>query len=571
MCPLRTLSRLPERMFLLLVSLFPVVSVAQSVEHGDTFVLSLPFDFPPLLSGNFGELRANHFHAGIDFKTQGVVGKPIHAPADGYISRATVSPGGYGRAIYVTHRDGFVTVYGHLERFPSGVAERVRARQYEKETFAVDMEFSPGEFPIEQGQVLAIAGNSGYSFGPHLHFEVRAFGGRELVNPMRFYASRIKDTKPPMAYSVAVNPYPGRGLVNGSVKSVARRFTGTMLRDTLTVWGTVGFAIEAEDFMDDTNNRYGVYSIEMYVDDSLRFSSRMDGYALNETRLINAWADYKRYHDDGDWFLRSYVLENNPLRILHADADRGWLKVDEERPYNVEYRLADYHGNEKRYRFSVVGVRDSIPMQADSCTHYLYWYLNNEIAYGGMRLCIPGGELFENAILNVNEQPSTCGVSPRYNLGGTAYPLWRRASLHICADSLPGVSSEKYYIKQIGRKGSWSVGGDYRNGCVSAYISLPGIYEAAVDTVPPYIRPLNEKRWRRNGRLLFAVGDKATGVKDFRGTIDGRFVLFEYSSKNARISCDLKSEGIKRGRHSVVLTVTDHAGNKQVFEKTITY
>lgn len=555
----------------MLLLLLPAVSAAQDVARRDSFALSLPFDFPPLFSGNFGELRANHFHAGVDFKTQGVVGKPIYAPADGYISRATVSPGGYGRAIYVTHRDGYVTVYGHLERFPSAVAERVRARQYEQETFAVDLEFAQGEFPVEQGQVLAVAGNSGYSFGPHLHFEVRACGGNELVNPMRFYASRVRDTKPPVAYSVAVNPYPGRGLVNGSPHSVARRFSGTVLRDTLAVWGTVGFAIKAEDFMNDTQNRYGLYSIEMYVDDSLRFASRMDGYALGETRLINAWVDYGRYNDDGEWYLRSYVLENNPLRILHADADRGWLTVDEERPYNVEYRLADYHGNEKRYLFSVVGRRDSIPAPCDSCTHYLYWYLNNEIAIDGMRLCIPGGELFENAMLRVNGQPSVYGVSLRYDLGGTAYPLRHKARLHIRVDSLPGVSSDKYFIKRIGRKGAWSVDGSFNDGWVSADISVLGCYEAAVDTVPPHIKPLNEKRWGRSGRLLFAVGDKGTGVKSFRGTIDGRFVLFEYSSKNARISCDMKSEGISRGRHNVVLTVTDYAGNEEIFEKVIIY
>ena len=148
---------------------------------------SVPFDFPLYLSGNFAELRSNHFHAGLDFKTQGVEGKPIMVVADGYIARAKVQAGGYGRALYVMHDNGYMTVYGHLQKFPKAVAQAVRERQYADECFAVDIDFAPGELPVKRGDVLAYAGNSGYSFGPHLHFEVRSADGEELYNKSLAY------------------------------------------------------------------------------------------------------------------------------------------------------------------------------------------------------------------------------------------------------------------------------------------------------------------------------------------------------------------------------------------------
>lgn len=537
----------------------------------DSIELSSPFDFPLLLSGNFGEFRSNHFHAGLDFKTQGVSGKTIYAPADGYISRATVTPGGYGRAIYVEHDNGYTTVYGHLDAFPSEIAARVRARQYADEVFSVDLEFEPGEFPVERGKPLAVAGNSGYSFGPHLHFEVRASGGNELINPMRFYSNSIKDTKPPVAYSILINPYPGSGIVCGKSLSQTRRFVSHCIPDTLEAWGTVGLAINCIDRMDNTNNKYGVYSMQLYVDDSLYFSSRMDGYARTETRLINAWADYPSYHHDKEWYMRSYILDNNPLRILSAGRNRGWINIDEERIYNAEFRLCDYHGNESRYRVTLKGKSDTIPLPADTGAHYLHWFLNNEISYPGMRLTIPGGMLFENAMLDVEEQPASSTLSRRYDLGGTSYPLRYSATLSMQLCDTVDIDTSKLYIRRVTDKGGVNAGGRYSNGWVTADISTLGCYEIAIDTIPPKVTPVNEKRWGRSGVITFAIGDRGRGINTYKGFIDGKFILFEYSSKNGRLTCNLKREKVRRGQHKLRLIVTDNAGNTTETEKTINY
>lgn len=560
------------RLFYILMALVLALPMNLVAQENDSIELASPFDFPLLLSGNFGELRSNHFHAGLDFKTQGVVGKPIRVPADGYISRATVTPGGYGRALYVTHRCGYVTVYGHLEAFPDSVAVRIRAEQYSKETFAVDISFEPCEFPVRRGEVLALAGNSGYSFGPHLHFEVRAASGNEMINPIRFYHKSLKDTRPPKAHSVAVSPYLGGGVVNGGISTVTRKINGTTLRDTLRVWGTVGLSVRANDYMDNTNNNYGVYSIELFVDDSLRFSSKMDGYSRTENRLINAWVDYDRYVNSGEWFQHTSVLDNNPLRILSADGNRGWITVNQERLYNVRLILGDYHGNKSSYNMTLRGVRDSIPSVESSDAHYLYWFLNNELSYPGMRLSIPRGELFENALLYISEDTTARNVSRRYNIGSKIYPLRGKATVAFeILDTLQNIPHEKYYVRRVTKRGTVNVGGVYNNGWVSADISQTGCYEVGIDTFPPTLRPVNEKRWSRNGVVVFSMGDKGRGVKEFKGLIDGAFVLFEYSSKSGRITCNLKREKIRRGVHTLQLTVTDNAGNTTAVEKKIRY
>ena len=556
---------------LFIIFILSVAAPSSVLAQSDSITLSSPFNFELLLSGNFGELRSNHFHAGIDFKTQGAVGRPILAPADGYVSRATVTAGGYGRAIYVTHDNGYMTVYGHLDSFLKPIAERVREQQYNDGYFAVDVSFEKDEYPVSRGDVIAFAGNSGYSFGPHLHFEVRANGGTQLVSPMRFYLERLTDTKAPRVQAVALTPREGEGVVEGGASTVTRKVVHSSLRDTLQAWGRVGLSVQCDDIMDNTSNKYGVYSIELYVDDSLRFSSRMDGYALADTRLINAWSDYERFFERGEWFLRSYILENNPLPLLAADRNRGWIDVDEERIYNVKYRIADFHGNTTFCKFAIEGRRDSISLPCDSTAHYLYWFINNTIAYEGMRLDIPSGQLFANTTLAVQEQPSRYGISRCYNLNSAVVPLRKEARISLQVNDTSGLDPSKYYICRVGKKGSAAVGGEYKDGWITANIPCLATYEVAVDTVPPAVKPIAPKNWGRNGQIVFSIGDKGRGIKTFKGLLDGKFILFEYSSKSGRLTCNMRRENVKRGKHQLHLTVTDNAGNSTTIERTIIY
>ncbi len=552
----------------IIIFLFSVVQLLDISLKADDVHFSPPFDFPILFSGNFAELRSNHFHGGVDFKTQGVTGKPIHAPADGYVSRVTVAPGGYGNAMYVTHYNGYTTVYGHLEKFMPEIEAVVRERQYSDETFSVDISFGQNDYPVKRGDVISLSGNTGYSFGPHLHFEIRETESNELVNPLFFYKEQVRDTKPPKAYAVALYPRSGKGSVARSNRRVIRKIDGTSLRDTIAVWGEVGFGVKALDFMDNTSNNYGVYHMELTVDDSLLYSSTMDRVAFSENRLINAWVDYEAYYMRGEWFMRSHLLDNNPLRLLSVDDNRGWLRVDEERLYRVEYTLADLHGNVSRYRFFVKGERCDVPQINSGDAQYFCWDTDNELRDLGMRLKIPKGELFEDAALHVERTEKPHALSDRYNLNGVTHPLWRGCELSIRLKNTPLDDHKKYYIKYVRGSGGYGVGGTIKDGWITANISSLGCYEAAMDTVPPIVRPINEKQWGRNGFLSFYMSDSETGIKSYKGYIDGQFTLFKFSSKNVRLTCNLRAEGISRGTHQLRLVVTDRAGNETIIEKT---
>ena len=516
-----------------------------------------PFDFPLLLSGNFGELRANHFHGGVDFKTQGVVGKPIRCIADGYISRVTVTPGGYGQAVYITHDNGYTSVHGHLHRFMAEVQQVVEAYQYEHETFAVDLKFEADRFPLKQGEVFALAGNEGYSFGPHLHMEIRKTDTEEYIDPLQFYTDLLKDTTAPRATHVMLYPQAGKGVVNGSSKKKVMPLNGQ--QGMVTAWGKIAAGIKAYDYMDGTSNNYGVRSVTLFVDSVEVFRSTVDGFLPDENRMINAWTDYEEYATRNSWFMRSQILPGNTWRMLQADDEGGVVTINEERPYRFCYVLEDLYGNRHTYRFVVQGKEQTIePLHKGK--HFLKWNQGNVVQQPGMELVIPKGMLYEDVDLNCRVIADALDISFDYQLHDKAVPLHGGCPLVIGVRNYPVADMSKYYVarKYKGRKSS--AGGSFKDGYMHTTIRELGTYSVAVDTVAPSVVPLNKPQWK-TGNIQFKIRDAETGIKDYKVFIDGKFVLFKFASKNATLSC-MHPNRIKRGmKHRMEVIVTDYCGN----------
>ena len=515
-----------------------------------------PFDFPLLLSGNFGELRANHFHGGVDFKTQGVVGKPIRCIADGYISRVTVTPGGYGQAVYITHDNGYTSVHGHLHRFMDGVQQVVEAYQYEHETFAVDLQFEADRFPLKQGEVFALAGNEGYSFGPHLHMEIRKTDTEEYIDPLQFYTDQLKDTTAPRATHVMLYPQVGKGVVNGSSRKKIISLSG---QSPITAWGQIAAGIKAYDYMDGTSNNYGVRSVTLLVDSVEVFRSTVDGFLPDENRMINAWTDYEEYATRNSWFMRSQILPGNTWRMLQADDERGVVTINEERPYRFCYVLEDLYGNRRTYRFVVQGKKQEVELLHKG-EHYLKWNQGNIVQQPGMSLVIPKGMLYEDVDLNCKVIADSLNISYDYQLNDKPVPLHGGCSLVIGVRNYPISDTSKYYVarKYKGRKSS--AGGYFEDGFMFANIRELGTYSVAIDTVAPRIVPMNKPQWK-TGNIRFKIRDAETGIKDYKVYIDGKFVLFKFASKNATLSC-MHPDRIKRGmKHRMEVVITDYCGN----------
>ena len=516
-----------------------------------------PFDFPLLLSGNFGELRANHFHGGVDFKTQGVVGKPIRCIADGYISRVTVTPGGYGQAVYITHDNGYTSVHGHLHRFMTEVQQVVEAYQYEHETFAVDLKFDTDRFPLKQGEVFALAGNEGYSFGPHLHMEIRKTDTEEYIDPLQFYTDQVKDTTAPRATHVMLYPQAGKGVVNGSSKKKVMALNAQ--QGMVTAWGKIAAGIKAYDYMDGTSNNYGVRSVTLLVDSVEVFRSTVDGFLPDENRMINAWTDYEEYATRNSWFMRSQILPGNTWRMLQADEEKGVVTINEERPYRFCYILEDLYGNRRTYRFVVQGKEQAIePLHRGK--HFLKWNQGNVVQLPGMELVVPKGMLYEDVDLNCRVIADALDISFDYQLHDKPVPLHAGCPLVIGVRNYPVADMSKYYVarKYKGRKSS--AGGSFKDGYMHTTIRELGTYSVAVDTVAPSIVPLNKPQWK-TGNIQFKIRDSETGIKDYKVYIDGKFILFKFASKNAVLSC-MHPNRIKRGmKHRMEVVVTDYCGN----------
>ena len=546
----------------------------------------VPFDFPLLLSGNFGELRSNHFHGGLDFKTQGVTGKPLLAIADGYISKVTVTAGGYGNALYITHDNGYTSVHGHLDRFLPEIARLVHERQYAEQSFVVTLEFGPEEFPVRQGEVVAYAGNTGYSFGPHLHMEIRTTDTNEPIDPLPYYKDKITDNIAPRATHIMVyggapllSPQGGKVLsasqwknleTNGEeleentlcrVSSTLRGNEGSLV---FYAWGRIGTAISANDYMNNTTNNYGVRYVRLYVDDKFVSSSDVDRFDFDENRLINSWTDYAEQRRSGRWYMRSTIDEYNDLRMLSAAENRGWVTIDEERDYHFRYELEDLYGNTAIYRFVVRGVRMDIPKRLPNYYDRMEASRANRFYTKGFELWIPENTLFEDVELAYDKIDSIADTdqTSHYRLSEYPIPLRRAAEITIPVCPKMGIDGKKLYVARVDGNRRVSQGGTYKYGRITANITELGTYTVCVDTIAPKITPIGSSAWKQQGKVVVRIGDGETGIRDYRGMIDGRWVLFQYSSKTARMTCDLKAEGIAHGKHEVEIVVTDMRGNK---------
>lgn len=543
-----------RKFFLLLVCMVSLVSRA-----GDTIKYCTPFDFPLLLSANFGELRPNHFHNGLDFKTKGTVGHPVRCIADGYVSRVAVQHGGYGQAIYITHPDGHTSVYGHVLSFAPEVEKYVRDYQYANETFVCYLYPEPGRFKFKKGDIIALSGNEGASAGPHLHLEIRKTGTDEYLDPMPYFKKYIKDTKAPQASLIGLYPVKGKGVIDGSANK--KIYTLASLKSPVQAWGQIYAAISAKDYMDGTTNFYGVHSVTLYVDSVMVFRSVTDSVLPDENRMINTFTDYDELVRTRRLLMRSYKSPGNLLRLHHTGPGNGVITIDSERDYKFVYVLEDNFGNKSTYRFTVRGKKQHIPEYHMKGEELLPYNCTAILQRPGMEFIIPKGMLYDDTEVTVRiSDLDTMSVSLEYDIDAGNTPLHGYCPLAIGVRKLNTVSPDKYYVRQIDGKRSYYVGGEYDNGWMRAKVRNFGKYSVAVDTIPPSVVPVDKAKWRSTSNIRFKVSDRHTGIGTYKVYIDGKFVLFGLK-KGILVIQD--KEKVRRGvPHKLEVVVTDNCGNE---------
>lgn len=536
----------------------------------------LPVDAQSLrLSGSFGELRDNHFHSGIDLS--GDIGQPIYAAADGYVHRIRVQEGGYGNALYLRHPNGYTTVYGHLHRFSPAIARYVKAEQYRRERFEVDL--YPGEkaFVVKKGDRIGDMGNSGSSSGAHLHFEIRRTADQKTLNPLLFNLP-IADREVPELVALKVYYLNDRHeTIDAQVLMTEPRsgnIYGLKGGDTLVLpaW-RIGLGLCAFDRVTgNPHNKNGLFSLRCFADGQPIFGWRAQELDFDETRYLNAHTDFAARKRTGAWFQRCYILPGDRLSQYERADNFGVVPLYQRRLTPVVVEAADAHGNTAVLRFWV-RRGEVLPAVPPSFQRQLGWDAPHRIEIEDMALSIPEGALYETLYFQYTVSPSPANaLAPIHHIHNDETPLHRYCTLSIRPKALPPALASKAIVVCLNGERPESTGGKWVNGAIETRIRELGQYTTALDTVAPSIRPVVFAENMRSKSLMsfaltdnFSVGGTARSLR-YRATVDGQWVLFEYDRKSGRL-VHYFDERIPPGEHILRLTVTDDRDNTAVFER----
>jgi murein DD-endopeptidase MepM/ murein hydrolase activator NlpD len=541
-----------------------------------------PVEFPLNLSANFGELRTNAFHAGIDIRTGGVTGKRIIAAADGFVYRIRVSPVGYGRALYIEHPNGLATVYAHLDEFSSEIEEYVRQEQYRRQEFDVDLSPPPGRLKVSQGEFIGYSGNTGSSFGPHLHFEIREASTQMPVNPLLF-DFRVRDNLPPVLYTLAVYPLNHNSLVNGRNRPLFLPLTGGngrfRLQDNkpLELYGEVGFGIQVTDFLNDSPNRCGAWAIELFLDERSVYRHELTRFAFGELRYINSHIDYAERIRNRRDIQRTFIQPNNRMSIYGHHINRGVGLFYKEGETPVRIIAEDAHKNRSELSFTTRTVIPAIkespppPPSPDFAMLMSYDRTNNFTAHN-FAVSIPVNALYEDLLFEYTTSPPGRGnLTPVYHVHNRFTPVHRNYSLSIAVPDLPGGLRAKALIVNlnINNNEPTPLTSRWENGFIHAQPNVFGRFTVMADTIPPVIEPRNISQGRdmSGSRLIsFRVTDDLSGIKSYSGFIDGEWVLFEFDPKNNHLFYIFDDKRIGRGKNrQLELYVMDNKDNLSVY------
>lgn len=526
------------------------------------FTPSPPLDIPLVLSGTFAELRGNHFHGGIDIKTQGRSGLRINAVADGYISRVAVNPYGYGNALYLRHPEGYTTVYGHLNAFYPELEKWVEDQLRDRSKNDGNLYPSPEQFRVTRGQLVAFSGNTGGSFGPHLHFEIRDTKTEEPLNPLEF-GIEVKDTHKPDI---------------GALRWTAQDFGDKgafKAGDTIKFSRGLGIDLFTTDKQDLANNNNGVYSIEALIEGQHFFSANYKRINFSTSRFINAHINYDLYCSQGVRYTRLYELENNPLHITNTHeitdpsfrASKGWITVAQDSVVKVEVSIKDYEGNTSAFSFFVEGQQQPIKYKLDRTV--LPWDMINKISLGPIEFTIPAGALYERTYdLVVGEKGNG-----QYVFGGGIVPLQTYMTLKWTLDStmVPGVG---WFLWEADHKGEKSAISGERDGAVMTFKTRStGTYLLDQDLKKPEVSLLKTTTYPRSNsafrEIRLRAADDKTGVERYSARIDDRFARIDFDYKKEMLKIIVPKD-IPAGSHNLRVVVIDGVGNTSVEEYTIT-
>lgn len=528
-----------------------------------------------LLSGTFGELRSNHFHAGIDIK--GAIGQSLFATADGYVARIKVQSGGYGKTLYIRHPNGFTSVYAHLKKFADPIEKFVTRFQNEKKQFEVEIFPQAGQFSFKKGEQVGQMGVSGRSFGPHLHFEIRDSKTEKPINPLLF-GIPVRDDIAPRLHLLkvyALNPK-HETLSTASFDLIKKGRAYTIRGDTLEIgaW-RVGLGLKAYDHMNGASNWNGIYGLEVRVDKELTFDFDMETFAFSETRFLNAHIDYAEQVTDKSYINRCYRLPGNRLSIYNRHVREGVITLSSTKAKMVEITATDVEGNTSNLIFWIKRKEVTKPQQQPVFNYLLPYQEENIIKTPGLNLYFPKGTLYQDLYLQYSAARESTDdfFSAVHHIHASTVPVHRYFDISIKADAIPAGLREKAFIAYCEKDNAYTnCGGKWQNGFLKSRARALGDYCIMVDDQAPTIQPIAFRADMRGyNKMTFKIRDNFNTAGNVRGlsyraTIDGQWVLMEYDAKNDLLIHRFDGK-FGSGEHRLLLEVWDSLNNRKTLER----
>ncbi len=518
------------------------------------------------LAGNYGECRPNHFHSGLDVRTEQRENLSIYTIQSGYVSRVTISHRGFGTCLYINHPGGFTSVYAHCNKFFGPLWNYIETQQYKQKKWDIDIQLPPHLFPVKKGQFVAKSGNTGSSHAPHLHMEIRNTKTEKTLNGLLFYG-KLGDGKKPIINRVAV--YDGRKSIYNQEPKVYKAIKKGIYDVPTTTLMKVNsdrafFGIQANDYMENSL-RLGIYRMKLLVDGQAVFGWQLDNIGYNETRYMNAIGDYKTKMTQGFWLQLCRRLPNDKLDIyINKDGNNGVVDLSDGQVHKIVIRVYDVKGNTKDVKFSVQGQTNYLPSKS-ICKPYFKNGQSNDYDNGKIAVDLNKEMMYDDLCFQASTATSSLPYSYIYRVHKANVPVHDTFKLRLKPkQAIPANLQSKIVFRyspneDMSEAVGW--GARYNKGWAEAGVKVFGNYELAIDKSPPAIsvKFKNGATVKKGARLKFIADDNLTSVKKIEVTADGQWLRFSRRKNNYYYYVD---EHLPLGKHNLVIKAWDENDNR---------
>ena len=526
--------------------------------------LIAPLEIPFSLSGTFGEPRATHFHLGLDIRTQGKEGWEVKSISSGRVSRIRISLGGYGKAIYIDHPDQTTSVYAHLQKFAPKIESYIKKFQYANESYTIQKFPKKDELLIEKGELIGFSGNTGGSSGPHLHFEIRERKSQKPINPL-LYDLPVHDEQRPQLQKLFIF-FPNKSHILPHIEAVSLNKTNDSIYETAKIEtsGKIGLGIQMFDRQDSSYSRNGIYSTKVIVNGKIISHYEFDQLIIDESKKLYNVIDYKNYVQKRLKIFKLFYTEDIKLNFMNSLVEHGIFEIEFGKSYHILIEVEDFSGNKSIIETYIEGTKNTLKqvklrgklIKADE--DYLYSSKNKEVYF-------PTNTFFDTVKIEIIENGDNIEIGPNF------FPIANPYEIKFSLNEKDSLKRIQTFVAKKLKKSLIYLPTELNKNILTAKVNDLGTYTFVRDSLAPTVVPNNFKpeQWLSKFKFLsLKINDDFSGIKKYRGSINGEWVLFEYEPKKKMLTYEFSDKYFENVKHKLKLEVEDNVGNKKIYQTT---